>query len=144
MARVRCRAEARNQLRKDIPGLDQTRLYDFSAEAFRASQEDPEVVKAFGNWSACMKAAGFRYSDPFEPFGDATWKQSRRPSVQEIVAAEADVRCKQETGMVSVWSGVEQRIQLGVIRSHREDFEGFLRAKNAELDAAHRTLNELG
>jgi len=139
-----CRAEARGQLRKDIPDIDQSRLYDFSAEAFRASLQDPGVVKVFGNWSACMKVAGFRYSDPFEPFGDAAWAKSRRPSTQEIVVAEADVRCKQETDLVSVWSGVEERIQLDVIRSHREDFEGFMRAKNAELDAARRTLEKFG
>ncbi|MGH3887347.1 MAG: hypothetical protein ACRDSZ_12405 [Pseudonocardiaceae bacterium] len=139
-----CRAEARDHLRKNIPDLDQSGLYDFSAEAFRASLEDPEVVKVFGNWSACMKAEGFHYSNPLEPFGDAAWAKSRRPSAQEIVVAEADVRCKQETDLVSVWSGVEERIQLDVIRSHREDFEGFMRAKNAELDAARRTLKELG
>lgn len=139
-----CRAEARDHLRKDIPDLDQSRLYDFSAEAFRASLADPEVVQVFGNWSACMKAEGFRYSDPLEPFGDAAWAKSRRPSAQEIVVAEADVRCKQETDLVSVWSGVEERIQLDVIRSHREDFGGFMRAKNAELDTARRTLEKFG
>ncbi len=139
-----CRAEARDRLRKDIPDLDQSRLYDFSAEAFRASLENPEVVQVFGSWSACMKAKGSRYSDPLEPFADAARAESRRPSEQEIVVAEADVRCKQETDLVSVWSGVEERIQLDAIRSHREDFEGFMRAKNAELDAARRTLQEFG
>ena len=91
-----------------------------------------------------MKAKGFRYSDPFEPFGDDAWAKSRRPSAQEIVVAEADVRCKQVTDLVSVWSGVEKRIQLDVIRSHREDFEGFMRAKNAEFDAARRPLKKFG
>jgi hypothetical protein len=112
----------------------------FSAEAFKASLEDSEIVKAFGNWSACMKAKGFHYSDPLTPFGDAAWTKSARPSAQEIVVAKADVRCKQGTNLVSVWSGVEERIQLDVIRSHREDFEGFMRAKNAELYAARQTL----
>jgi hypothetical protein len=139
-----CRAEARGHLRKDIPDIDQSRLYDFSVEAFKASLADPEVVNVFGNWSACMRVQGFRYSDPLSPFGDAAWMESSRPSAQEIVVAEADVRCKQETELVSVWSGVEKRIHLDVIRSHREDFEGFMRAKNAELSAAHRTLKELG
>jgi hypothetical protein len=139
-----CRAEARDHLRKGIPDLNQSRLHDFSAEAFKSSREDPEVVQVFMKWSACMKAEGFRYSDPFEPFGDATWAKSRRPSAQEIVVAEVDVRCKQETNLVYVWSGVEERIQLDAIRSHREDFDGFMRAKNAELDAARRTLKEFG
>jgi hypothetical protein len=139
-----CRAQARNHLRKDMPDFDQSRLYDFSAEAFKASLEEPQVVRVFGNWSACMKAKGFHYSDPLKPFGDAAWAQSRRPSAQEIVAAETDVSCKQQTDLVLVWSGVEERIQLDVIHSHREDFESFMRAKRAELEAAHRTLTELG
>jgi hypothetical protein len=137
-----CRAEARDHLRKNIPDLNQSHLHGFSAEAFRASLEDPAVVKVFGNWSACMKAKGFRYSDPFEAFGDAAWAKSRRPSAQEILVAETDVRCKQQTDMVSIWSGIEERIQLDIIRYHREDFESFMRAKNAELDAARRTLKE--
>ena len=139
-----CRAEARNHLRKDIPDLDRSRLYDFSAEAFKASLKDPEVVQVFRTWRTCMKAEGLRYSDPLEPFGDAAWAESKRPSAQEIAVAETDVRCKQETGLVSVWSGVEERIQLDVIRSHHEDFEGFMRAKNAELNAARRTVEEFG
>jgi hypothetical protein len=139
-----CRAEARDHLREGIQDLNQSRLHDFSAEAFKASREDPEVVKVFGKWSACMKAEGFRYSDPFEPFGDTAWAKSRRPSAQEIVVAEADVRCKQVTDLVSVWSGAEERIQLVAIRSHHEDFEDFMRAKNAELDAARRALKEFG
>ncbi|MGH3974569.1 MAG: hypothetical protein ACRDS9_14755 [Pseudonocardiaceae bacterium] len=119
-------------------------MYDFSTKAFQASLEEPQVVQAFGTWSSCMKVKGFRYSDPFAPFGDAAWAESRRPSAQEIIVAQADVRCKQKTDLVSIWSDVEERIQLDVIRSHREDFEGFMRAKNAELDAARRTLEELG
>jgi hypothetical protein len=137
-----CRAEARDHLRKDIPDLDQSRLNGFSAEAFRASLKDPRVVKVFGDWSACMEAKGFHYSDPLTPFGDAAWAKSGRPSAQEIVVAEADVRCKQEIKLVSVWSGVEEKIQLDVIDAHREEFEGFSRAKNSELDAARRTLRE--
>jgi hypothetical protein len=74
-----CRAKARDQLRKDIPDHDQSRLYDFSTEAFRASLKDPEAVKVFGNWSACMTVAGFHYSDPLKPYGDAAWAKSRRP-----------------------------------------------------------------
>jgi len=139
-----CRAQARHHLRKDIPDLDQSRLYDFSAEAFDASMEDPEAVDVFGRWGACMKAEGFRYSDPLAPPGDPAWVESRRPSAPEIAVAEADVRCKQETGLVSAWSSVEERIQRDVLRSHREDFDGFRRAKDAELDAVHRTLEEFG
>lgn len=138
-----CRAQARDRLRKGIPNINQSRLYDFSADAFRVSLKDPEVVNVFRSWSACMKD-GFRYSDPLKPFGDALWAKSKRPSVQEIAVAEADVRCKQETNLVAIWSGVEERIQLDVIRSHSEDFDGFIRVKTAELEAARRTLKELG
>lgn len=139
-----CRAEARHHLRKGIPDIDQSRLHDFSTSTFETSLKDPEVSKVFGNWSACMKAQGVRYSDPLEPFADAAWAQSERPSAREIAVAEADVRCKQAVNLVSVWSGAERRIQLGVISAHRGDFDGFKRAKNAELGAARRTLQEFG
>lgn len=137
-----CRAAARGHLRRDIPEIDQSRLYDFSTEAFNVSLKDPQVMEVFGSWSACMQAQGFRYSDPLEAVGDPAWAESQRPSAQEIAAAETDVRCKRETGLVPTWSDAEERIQLDTIRSHREEFTGFLRAKNAELDAARRTLGE--
>jgi hypothetical protein len=34
-------------------------------------------VKVFGNWSACMTVAGFRYSDLLKSYGDAVWAKSR-------------------------------------------------------------------
>lgn len=139
-----CRLEALDQLRKDVPDLDRSRLYDFREEASEASRNDPEVVKVLGEWSACMKAKDFQYSEPSEPYTDSTWRRSSQPSQQEIIAAQTDVRCKQQTGLVAVWSGVDKRIQLDLIRNHREDFEGFMRAKNAELDAARQALKNLG
>lgn len=139
-----CRAEARHHLRRGVPDLDQSRLHDLSASAFETSLKDPEVVQVFGNWSACMKPAGVRYSDPLKPFADTAWARSERPSAREIAVAEADVRCKQATDLVSIWSGAERRIQLGVISAHRGDLDGFRRAKNAELGAARRTLQEFG
>lgn len=135
-----CRAEARGQLRKGIPGIGENRLYDYTIEVFRASQNAPEVVEVFRAWSACMESEGFDYADPLRTLEDPAW-QSEHPSAQEVAVAEADVRCKRNTDLVAVWSGTEVRIQRDTIRSHPNDFDGFARAKSLQLDAARQVID---
>lgn len=134
-----CRATARDQLRTGVSGLDENRLYNHAAEAFRASQIAPEVTAVFGAWSTCMAAAGFHYTDPLQAIADADLRPAQ-PSSREIAIATADVRCKQDSDLVAVWSGVEARLQRDAIRSYPEDFEAFARAKDALLDAARLVI----
>ncbi|PRX97383.1 hypothetical protein [Allonocardiopsis opalescens] len=139
-----CLDQAYERLREDVPepagGPD---MNDYSSATFDESERAPAVVEVFADWSACMRDAGFRYSHPFDASDDPAWAEGPRPSPQEIAVAQADVSCKHETGLVTVWSAAEARIQRALIAAHPEDFEHFLDVNNAELDAARRVIDEL-
>ncbi|WAE71308.1 hypothetical protein OUQ99_18935 [Streptomonospora nanhaiensis] len=139
-----CLAEARETLRRDVPAVDTTLLNGYIGQTYEASREHPEVVRALDGWSTCMRAEGFDYADPLDANGDPAWAETEEPSDLEITAARTDVRCKEETGLVEVWSAVEEGIQREVIDSHPEDFAGFAQAKEAELDAARSVIARHG
>ncbi|PIB06249.1 MULTISPECIES: hypothetical protein [Streptomyces] len=66
------------------------------------------------------------------------------PSAREIKAARADVRCKEETGVVAVWSAAETRIQRTAIAAHSADFRALTATREAHLTAARRVVDTAG
>ncbi len=125
-----------------VDTIDRKRLNGFIRDTFEASQRDPAVVTVFGEWSACMRAAGFAYRVPADAPADPAWALSKEATAPEIAVAEADVGCKRATGLIAVWSAAEEAAQLAVIAAHREDFDLFRRARDAELGAARKVVEE--
>lgn len=67
-----------------------------------AESETPEVRAAWLAWAECMSDSGFDYGTPWAPYlsswpGDSAGEE-------EILTAEADVACKEYTGLLEVWS----------------------------------------
>ncbi|WP_220378001.1 hypothetical protein [Streptomyces inhibens] len=54
--------------------------------------------------------------------------------------AQADIRCKEKTDLVSVWAGVETRMQNDAIRSRSKEFRVLKAEKEQWLKAARRVL----
>ncbi|MFI6396470.1 hypothetical protein ACIBI5_54205, partial [Nonomuraea sp. NPDC050540] len=86
-------------------------------------------------WSACMARQGFRYPDPLTAITDRQWS-TNKIGAQEIRTARADVRCKENTGLVDVWAEAESRIQRRAIRTHPTEFHAFKAVKARQLDVA--------
>ncbi|GAU67394.1 hypothetical protein SSP35_04_04840 [Streptomyces sp. NBRC 110611] len=136
-----CWKKAHDGLLRGITPADQSLFNRRIGEEFSASKSDPEVVRVIRGWSACMRENGFRYSSPLKVTGDAEWGKSSRPARREIAVARADIRCKERTDLVPVWSGVEARMQNDVIRRHAEDFRVLKAEKDRWLAAARRVLD---
>ncbi|MEU3985946.1 hypothetical protein AB0F77_38800 [Streptomyces sp. NPDC026672] len=122
--------------------FDTSRYNAYVSEAFDEALDDPEVTAATRKWSACMRARGFEQADPLSVTGDPSWRKSSRPSPQEIATARADVRCKESTGLISVWRQVDTRIQRKIIRSHEKDFRAFAESKARWLEAARQAVRD--
>jgi len=99
-----------------------------------ASQADPAVVAVFAAWSRCMAAKGYTLANPLQA-GDGFNISTPKPSQQEIDMAVADVRCKDQTHVVSVWFGVEYRLQETSIQRNFTALSA-IRAKLAEEQRA--------
>ncbi|MFI9561489.1 hypothetical protein [Nonomuraea endophytica] len=132
-----CLDQARNRLGAGIPKADGAFFNKTIFAAFDASQRDKKVTQVFRAWSACMAGEGFHYPDPLAAITDKRWS-AKVPSAQEIRAAQVDVRCKAETGVVSTWAAAEERIQNDAIRTHPKKFQVLKAVKDGQLEAARR------
>lgn len=93
---------------------------DLANAAFVKSKQDPEVVKAFADWSACMKKSGYDYKQPLDASDDPKFG---RPEVtsEEISTATADITCRQKTEVALVWFKAESALQKQAIEDHAEE-----------------------
>ncbi|AUY52487.1 hypothetical protein [Streptomyces sp. CB01881] len=78
-------------------------------DAFTKAKQEPEVVAAFAQWSACMKESGYKYREPLDAVDDR--KFSRDVTKAEIDTALADLNCRSRSNVALVWYQAEVRLQ---------------------------------
>lgn len=137
-----CWGRAHARLLRGV-SLDRLSQLDrYAMKTFAAARRTHQVAAATRAWSRCMGRAGFDYADPFAATGDPAWRRSGRPTARELSAARADIRCKDETGLIRIWSRADERVQREAIRAHSAEFEAIGQTRKRWLDAARRTLRE--
>lgn len=109
------------------------------AEAWHRALVDPRMVDGFAAWASCMATAGYPYADPIQANDDARWHGADVTPV-EIATARADVGCKQEVGLVGLWSSVETEMQHDVIAEHRGKLDAYRGVLDAQVDRAESVL----
>ncbi|MER6773064.1 hypothetical protein ABT389_25395 [Streptomyces bacillaris] len=87
-------------------------------DSFVASLKDDSVIKVFGDWSACMKRAGFTYENPLEALNDSRFGDSRTVTNLEISTATADLKCRNQHKVTRTWFDAEAKIQQLKISEH--------------------------
>ncbi|REH24773.1 hypothetical protein SAMN05428941_6693 [Streptomyces sp. 2114.2] len=93
---------------------------DIKAESHKRTMSSPHVVTVFKQWSHCMHDKGYTTAAPVGenlPFNIDVLPVSR----EEINMALADVACKRETRLVTIWSREEQRYQKAQIKKHADE-----------------------
>jgi hypothetical protein len=114
-----CEKQSILQLREGIDGGDDSLAGNLGSQSLADSEKQPDVRLALAQWSNCMQAAGYRYPDPLTASADPQWSKTKIASRQEIATAEADVRCKSKTALVTIWYHAEVRLQQDIIQQHR-------------------------
>ncbi|MFD4144070.1 MULTISPECIES: hypothetical protein [unclassified Streptomyces] len=114
-----CFGEARRKLGQGASKKPVIDVNVLDEEAFKRTENDSRVREVSQAWVSCMKKAGYAYKGIWEVHEDARWK-SPAPTAQERTTAEADVRCKQETRLATVWFQVESAYQNEVLEKHAE------------------------
>lgn len=110
-----------------------------ATESYTDSLADPSVKAVFGKWSACMSKAGYRYGSPMDPLNTPAF-QGRSISAKEKKTATADVRCKENTGLLDVWFKAESRIQKADIEKNTEALDELQTAHAKKAKAARRIV----
>lgn len=137
-----CWKKAHASLLRQAPGPDTDRMYAHHRKTLAASRKRAAVSRTVRAWKACMLAKGYRYDDPYEAGADKRWWNSRQPSPTELATAVADVACKKETRLVSVWARAEARLQREIIHTREAEFERAATAKRRQLAFAKCVLAE--
>ncbi|MGY0063245.1 hypothetical protein ACWY4P_43040 [Streptomyces sp. LZ34] len=75
------------------------------------------MEKAFKDWSACMRKAGYKSSSPVWITSNSEWAAPKASS-KEIKTAVADVRCKQRLNTVGVWVQVVKEYEEKYIKEN--------------------------
>jgi hypothetical protein len=69
-----------------------------------------------------MADAGYNYDNPWAA-NDDHWDMIAAPSDVEKQTAIADVRCREATNLVGIWSAAEYGYQEELVAFHRSDLE---------------------
>ncbi|MEU6013339.1 hypothetical protein ABZ826_04530 [Streptomyces sp. NPDC047515] len=112
-----------------------------ATESYKESFTDPSVKEGFRKWSACMRNSGFRYESPMSPMNSRAF-QGRTVAAKEKKTAVADVRCKEETGLLDIWFKAESRIQKADVEKNTEALEKLRTAHQKKAEAARRIVAE--
>ncbi|MFE0649253.1 hypothetical protein ACFVZH_11760 [Streptomyces sp. NPDC059534] len=114
--------------------VDALFVFQLETEAFSRARQDPDVVRAVGQWSRCMAEKGYRSDDPVSPQQDLGLSADTLGGPKAIAAAEQDVACKKRSNLVGIWYAAEVGHQERAVDRHAE---ALTRAKS-ELDARIR------
>lgn len=136
-----CGSEAVRQLRPEAEG-DQALLIKLDHESLAGSQRDPVVAAALRSWRECVRQQGFTYQDPFAAISDEQWwaDDTAGPSPTEIAVAVADVRCKEQAGLIDAWQAAEVRLQEDMIAKNPDYFHKLSASLEHDLTAAQAVL----
>jgi hypothetical protein len=133
-----CLGEARSKIATAGELTEAAVVSRISAESFQRSRNDPAVVAAIGQWSACMKSKGYTYPNPLEAAG-AFDLDNPTVQVKETATAKADVECKRQVKLVDVWTAFEVRYQKSQIEQHAEELQRI----RAERDEQIKRVSEI-
>ncbi|MER5937895.1 hypothetical protein ABT121_11290 [Streptomyces sp. NPDC001928] len=110
-----------------------------SIQSYEDSLADPSVNEGFRKWSACMRSSGFRYPSPLDPLNNKAF-QGEEISAKEKETAVADVRCKEETGLLDIWLKAESGIQQADIDKNGAALKKLRTAHREKVEAARRIV----
>ncbi len=108
--------------------------------SFKESMADRRVRTVFARWSACMTERGYMYATPLAAIGDKAFLEEEAAGPREVATAEADMRCKQRTGLLNTWFSVESRIQSAMIAKNGPALHRLRSAHAGKVAEAERIL----
>lgn len=99
-----------------LPFEPESLVDELDAQSLHRSESDPRVTEVVEAWSQCMGDRGYDYASPYEigvpPHGG-----------DDPQTAVADIQCKEQTSLVTVWFEAESEIQRDLIESNQAALE---------------------
>ncbi|MBF8184745.1 hypothetical protein ITP53_03105 [Nonomuraea sp. K274] len=136
-----CYQQIDSFLERGLPRADTDWLSAQSADSLRRTEQLEAVTRAKEDWRRCMSRLGFAYANPDAAIGDPRWDLDA-PAIteREIETAQADVRCKQSSGLLKTWHEAERTLQHQIIQRNLEKFDLLRAGKNIHLSNVSRAV----
>lgn len=108
--------------------------------------DDDRVREATSEWRKCLVALGFAASDANPTNGVGTWTRNDLSGVteEEIRTAVADVKCKQESGLLDAEATALAAAEQSLVDENGPELLGFRQGWDRSLKAADKQIAKLG
>jgi hypothetical protein len=127
-----CAGEARAKLAGNAPKVDDSLVFQLTAQAGQRSEADSRTRAAARTWSACMKKSGYSYSTPVDANNDRKW-HTPAPTEPEINAATADAHCLRDVNWLGLEAALNTAYQKVAMEPHAEALSQINKAHEAQL-----------
>ncbi|MEV4807390.1 hypothetical protein AB0K18_45985 [Nonomuraea sp. NPDC049421] len=133
----------RSTARVYVTAADSPLLTRLEREIFEQTRaKDARVRSAFEAWRSCLRTRGQKdYPDPLAAAADERW-QDPSTAEAETAAAVADVACKKQTNLVTIWSDAERKLQTAALKEHATEFTAIRQALERERTEAARIAQD--
>ena len=133
-----CMAQAVTQMKAGGAAYGDSSLYNsIDAGSFNTSLQAKPVKDAFAEWSSCMKTSGYTYADPIALQRDASLDESAE-HFQTV--ATASVKCSEQVDLLSIWHGVDVKIESEAIDKHAQELDALKKANDLAIKHAADVL----
>ncbi|MEU9322796.1 hypothetical protein AB0D91_03135 [Streptomyces canus] len=128
---------------KDQLGVKETDpnfVAQLAGDSLVQSMKDDKVIKAIAAWSSCMDGKGHTgLADPYKAMDQGVTIDGK-PSQESIALAVDDIDCKEQTGLVKIWSGAESAIQDKQIADNESHLTGIQEQRGKEVAVAREQM----
>ncbi|MFJ8085226.1 hypothetical protein ACIQ6Y_31970 [Streptomyces sp. NPDC096205] len=113
-----------SQVDSEVPATASAELVQqISGQSFLQSQNEPDVVDVFADWSSCMEGKGFDYAEPMDANDDPAFADPNIVTDKEIATAKADIECRDKYQVERTWFDAEAKLQQAAITVHQEELD---------------------
>jgi hypothetical protein len=126
--------------------VDKHYLPNLDDEALSRATQDARVAKLIGDWKACMKAAGWSYADPKDPFDYWSTRRGNDKnhaviSAEEKNSARDDLGCKKSTKLLGTWLAADVAYQQAIVEREGDRLREYKQVTDRMLDNANRIIS---
>ncbi|WP_371644234.1 hypothetical protein OG974_22455 [Streptomyces sp. NBC_00597] len=137
-----CSGEATHKLYPQSGKAGTELLDELTRQTNDRARGDSRVVAAIGQWSACMRDAGFQVKTPWELQDMEGTRWTGPVTSEEITAATTDVSCKQKSKLTDTWTAVLTAYQNTAVEKNKDGLGQEKKNLAEQVKTAGRVLKD--
>ncbi|MCX5377327.1 hypothetical protein [Streptomyces sp. NBC_00091] len=137
-----CSGEATRKLYPESGKAGTKLLDELTQQANDRARGDSRVLAAIGQWSSCMRDAGFQVKTPWELQQMEGTRWTGPVTSEEITAATTDVGCKQKSKLTDTWAAALTAYQNTAVEKNKEGLDQEKKHLDEQVRTAGKVLKD--